>query len=408
MPVEIRPITADHTADFLRAMSTPFAFDLDEDEEAEVSRFLEFFEPERARCAFEGHRMVGTLGSFSFAMTVPGGEVPCAGTTMVTVQPTHRRRGILRFLIGAHFDDARERGEPIAALYASDSAIYGRFGYGLASLDARMEIGRPHVQLHRLAADPYPVRAVTADEAEAVFPPLFDRLRAGRPGMFRRTPGWWNARRFHDPPRHREGFTAQRLVVADGPDGPAGYVQYRLKEGWVDHHGAHTVRVREIVALDPGAAAGLWQLVLNHDLASKVELYGLAVDDPVFDLMAGWRRAAPTLVDQLWVRILDVPAALAARRYAVDGSVSFAVHDPWTGATSTHRLTVEDGVGECLPADGHPDVGLDIEDLGACYLGRSRFRALGRAGRVTGTPEALAAADALFGWDPAPWCQEVF
>jgi predicted acetyltransferase len=410
-PLTVRGIEAGETEAFLSAMSTPFGFDVDEDAEErsqQLERFSQLFEPERARCAFDGDTMVGTLGVFSLDMTVPGARVACAGTTMVTVLPTHRRRGALRAMIAAHLEEARLRGDPIAALWASDSGIYHRFGYGMASVFAEAKIHRGHIGLHRMAAAPLPVRLVGADEARDVIRPVYDRVASRRPGMYARDDRWW-ARRLRDPADDREGATAFRYAVVDGPDGVEGYVQYRLKPGdWAEHHGNGEVKVREILAETPQAAVSLWSFIMGHDLVATIETGFLAEDDPLFSILDGWRRAMPTLLDQLWVRILDISAALEGRRYSADGQLSVAVTDPLDRSVTNFRLTVEDGIGTVTHHTGDAELTLDLEDLSAAYLGRSRFRQLARAGRLTGTPETLALADAMFGWDPAPWCQEVF
>lgn len=407
MGLEVRGITAAETERFIATMSTPFAFDIDDDP-GMVERFSVLFEPDRARCAFDGADMVGTLGSFSLDMTVPGGHVPCAGTTMVTVLPTHRRRGVLRAMIAAHFEEARLRHEPIAALWASDSGIYHRFGYGMATVLAEAEIDRSHIHLHRLAPTPRPVRLVDAEDALEQIRPVFGRVARSRPGMYARSDGWWD-RRLRDRPSDRQGATAFRYAVTEGGSGVDGYVQYRIKPGsWDSHHGDGKVVVRELVAENAGAAVSLWSYLLNHDLVATVSTGMLPEDSELFSMLDGWRRAMPRLVDQMWVRLLDVPAALEARRYSSDGTLDLGVHDPMEDTTTTYRLTVEDGVGTIDRHLGDADVLLDVEDLGAAYLGRAHLRRLSRAGRLSGSAEALALADAMFGWDPAPWCQEVF
>jgi predicted acetyltransferase len=411
MMLTVRGIEAGETEAFLRAMSTPFAFDVDDDAEErsqQLERFAQLFEPERARCAFDDDTMVGTLGAFSLDMTVPGGRVACAGTTMVTVLPTHRRRGALRAMITAHLEEARLRGDPIAALWASDSGIYHRFGYGMASVYSEATIHRSHVDLHRLAPSPLPVRLIGADAAAEAIRPVYDRVTARRPGMYARDDRWW-VRRLRDPADDRDGATAFRYAVVDGPDGVEGYVQYRLKPGdWSEHHGNGQIKVREIITETPRAAVALWSFIMGHDLVSTIETGYLPEDDPLYSILDGWRRAMPTISDQLWVRILDLPTALEARRYSANGQLTVAVTDPMDGSVTKVRLTVEDGIGTVTHHTGDAEMALDLEDLSAAYLGRPRFRQLARAGRLTGTPETLALADAMFGWDPAPWCQEVF
>lgn len=412
MSLQIRPIDVDQAGAFLEAMSVPFVFDLPDDpakRSPRIERFQRILEPERTRCAFDGSDMVGTLGAFSLEMTVPGAVAACAGTTMVTVLPTHRRRGALRQMITAHLEEARERGEPIAALWASDSAIYGRFGYGLATLDTRVELATAHASLHRLAPEPAQVSMIDATEAAGVLPEVYDTARPHRPGMLRRSPTWWTDRRLHDPAEERDGATAYRFAVAtDGNRAPTGYAQYRMKGNWTNHHGEGTVQIEELIATTPEAAAGLWRFLWSHDLTARITTSHLPVDDPLFELLSAPRRAAPTVLDGLWVRVLDVPAALEARRYPADGSLALEVHDPMGMSGGVFRMEVDDGVASVSPTGDTPDISLDIEDLGAGYAGWSRFGRLHRAGRVAGDPAALARADALFGWDPQPWCPEVF
>lgn len=410
MDVVIRPIEDGELEVFLRTMGGPFAFDLPEDEDqraAMIARFGTVFEPERTRCVFEDGELVGTLGAFSLDMTVPGSRVDAAGTTMVTMAATHRRRGHLRRMMTAHLDEARERGDPIAALWASDSAIYGRFGYGMASVEARCEIDRRHVEFHRLAPGADAVRFVSAEEAADVLPTVYARVLPARPGMYARSEDWWRVRRLRDTPDRRDGRSAFRFAVShDEGGGPTGYAQYRVKAEW-DLHGTHEVRVTELLAATPAAEAGLWRVVLSHDLAKTIHA-STPADGGLVDLLAGPRRATARIVDGLWVRILDLPAALSARRYSAAGSVVMAVHDPVDGAIRTFRVESDGDAGRCEPTTDEPDVELDAEDLGSAYLGRSRFRRLAAAGRLRGDNEALATLDRMFTWDPQPWCPEVF
>ncbi len=410
--VEVRPISAEEIPDFLHAMSGPFAFDLpDEDEKHAdlIERFSSIFEPDRTRCAFDGLVMVGTLGAFSLDLTTPGGTVPCAGTTMVTVQTSHRRQGVLRAMMLAHLDEAAERGDPIAALWASDSAIYRRYGFGVASTRADIEVDRGHIAFGRLAPDPAPIRAIGPDEASEILPAVYARISADYPGFYARSATWWTHRRLRDTPDRRDGASRYRFVVTEGPEGPSGYAQFRLKEGWEREHGHHEVRVVELIGSDGPAWSGLWRHVVSHDLAGIIKADNRSVDDPIMDLLAGPRRARTTIGDGLWVRILDVIGALESRRYRGPGSLAITVHDPQRITDGTYRLEVDEtGTARCSRTDDDADIEVDVEDLGAAYLGRSRFAALGRLGRVSGSARAMRTADALCGWDVAPWCPEVF
>lgn len=308
-------------------------------------------------------------------------------------------------MMSAHLAEARERGDVIAALHASDSAIYGRFGYGLASVDCQIAVDRNHTAFHRGAPEPTAARLVTRPEAEQAFPSLYEQVRSTRPGAFTRSPDWWRVRHFADDEEDRDGFSANRFAVSAGG---GGYARFRVKRQERDGHGDDEVLVEELVASDPGSAAGLWRLVLSHDLAGRITAPRRPVDDPLFDLLAAPRRAAPRLWDGAWVRLLDVPAALTSRRYSGSGSLVVAVHDPLEIAGGRFRLTADAGSAECVATDDEPDIALDLEDLGSAYLGRSRLRALLRAGRVDGSVGAVTLADDLFDWDPPPWCPESF
>lgn len=410
MSVVVRPIEDGELETFLRTMGGPFAFDLPEDDEKRqemVERFGSVFETGRTRCAFEAGAMVGTLGAFGLAMTVPGGAVDCAGTTMVTMSATHRRQGHLRRMMRAHLDDSRERGDAIAALWASDSAIYGRFGYGLASVEIRREIDPDHVRFHRLAPEGDTVGFVSAKDAAGILPDVYARVLPARPGMFARSDEWWKHRRLRDTPEGRRGATAYRYAVSrDGEGTPTGYAQYRVKTDW-DLHGEHEVRVNELLATSASAEAGLWRVVLGHDLASKVQVV-TPPDGALVDLLEGPRRAAGRVVDGLWVRLLDIPAAFAARRYSEPGRVIVAVRDPIDGSVGTFRIESDGDAGEATPTRDAPQIEIDTEDLGSAYLGRSRLRRLAAAGRLRGDTPAIALLDRMLTWDPQPWCPEVF
>lgn len=404
MPLEFRAVAPDEFETMRQTMGLVFGFDPPEGDE----RFRRLVPLDRTRCGFDNGKMVSTCGTFGLEMTVPGGIVECGGTTMISVAPTHRRRGLLREMMRAHLDDVKEHEEPIAALWASDSAIYGRFGYGCASLCYEITVDREHVDLHRLAPDPTPVRMVDRDEALRVAPSVFEQLRAEVPGFFDRSEDWWESRSFRDSESAREGATSLRYAVADGDDGVTGYVTYRTKSDWEEGHGSGEVRVKDLFAITPEAWSGLWSFVLNQDLVTRTVADLRPTDDPVFDLLEGGRRARALRSDALWVRIMDIPAALAARTYSGDLDLVIDVTDPLGDLSGTYRLEVLDSEVSCFRTNDEPEVSLDLEDLGAAYLGRPRFQTLSRLGRVAGPPPALAALDTAFRWDPQPWCPEIF
>lgn len=405
MGVTVLPVPDGRRREFHETMGLVFGF---EPTEADQERFDSYFPWDRSRAAFEGDSLVGTLGAFSLDMTVPGGTMACGGTTVVSVLPTHRRRGILAMMIDSHLADVREHEEPLAGLWASDSAIYGRFGYGSAARATEIEIQRDHAEFHRLAPEPAPVRLIDKDEAERVLPEFYDGFRFRYPGMFARSDVWWRNRRLHDDPQDRNGFTPFRFAVTEAAGSATGYAQYRYKPEWTDGHGEGTVRVTELFAADAPALAGLWRYLLDHDLTAKVVAPNRSIDDPVFDLLAGRRRVKATVEDSLWIRIIDVERALGGRRYSARAGTVLAVHDPIDGSSSRWQVDLSPEGADVTATRAEPEVTLDLEDLSAGLLGWPRFQELGRTGRLEGDPAVLAQLDAAFTWSPSPWCPEVF
>jgi len=403
MATVIRAIRPDEFEEMRRTMGLVFGFDPPNGN----NRVLRLLPLDRTRCGFDGGRMISTSGAYGLLMTVPGGEVACGGTTAVAVSPSHRRLGVLREMMRAHLDDVKEHEEPIAALWASDSAIYGRFGYGCASLCYDIEVEPEHATLGRLAPQPGRARMIDRPEALVVVPALYDRLRVEVPGFFARTPQWWEDRSFWDSESAGDK-TNLRYAVVDGDDGVTGFASFRTKAHWDEGHGSGKVIIQDLFAATPEAWAGIWSMVANQDLVARVEAGLRPPWDPIFDLLAGTRRALSFRYDALWVRLMDVPHALTARSYSAPVDLVLAIEDPMGDLTGSYLLRADPDGAECAPTTRDPSVLLDLEDLSAAYMGRPRFRQWARAGRLSGTHEALAALDAAFDWHPQPWCPELF
>ena len=404
-PVELRRIDEDTYEDFVLALDRTFGFDYNPEEDT-LRPVIEF---DRSIGHVSDGVVVSTLSAFSLEMTVPGSVTPCAGTTVVAVAPTHRRQGLLRQLMMRHLEDVRDRGEAIAALWASESEIYGRFGYGRATRSAEISIKHRSPALSRHAPEPVPVRLVDPDEARALVPSYHDRVRSGQPGMFKRSEAWWEHRIFSDLPSRRRGYTAARWAVVDGTEGIEGYARYRVKGvPSEDNHPASEMAIWELFADSPEGWAGLWSYLLNHDLVREFTARLRPPHDPIFDLLAGPRRAQVKVNDGIWVRLVDVPAALESRAYQSDFTGVFTVHDPIGMSGGSYELEASPEGAACRKTNASGDITIDIEDLGSIYLGEPGLRRLARAGRVDGDPAKLQAADQAFGWEPRPWCPEVF
>jgi len=366
--------------------------------EENAQRFSRVLKPERMHVAEEDGRIVGGASAFELQFTVPGAIVPAAGVTIVGVLPTHRRRGILTQLMHA---DVHERGEPVACLWASEEAIYGRYGYGMAALCGDIEIARVHGGFRRPPEHGGAYRLLSLDEALEVVPPVWARVAAETPGMFARPREWWEARVLHDSESRRDGAGEMMRVVLERDGEALAYALYRVKMDFESGSSTGEVRVLEALGVSPEATAGIWRYLLDVDWLDRVQAELLPVDHPLFLLLEQPRRLRFRLSDSLWVRLVDVGAALAARVLAGDLVLEVAdVFCPWNDAR--YALNGSKSMDEA-------DLRLDVSDLGTVYLGGFTLAQLSRAGRVEELTEgAVAKADAAFRTDRAPWCPEIF
>jgi predicted acetyltransferase len=369
-----------------------------------------YTELDRALAAYDGGRVVGTAGIFTFDLTIPRGAVPVAGVTMVGVHPTHRRRGILTAMMRAQLEAIRERNEPMAILWASEPAIYGRFGYGLASFKASIEIERARAGFR----DPQPpvgsFRLVEPDEATAACRPVYDRYRPMRVGAFSRNDGWWQAEFIHDPERWRRGGGPAFFVVHETDGVCDAYARYRMHSEWDDRGPKGSIEVQEAIALTSVAERELWGYLLSIDLTAKCRAFNVPIDSSLRFMLREPRRLGMTIGDAVWLRIVDLPAALARRAYAGSDRLILEVRDafcPWNSGRWQVEAT-PDGT-QVTTTRGEPDLVLDAAELGSVYLGGVSLAELALSGRLDeGTPGAVARGDALLRTPLAPWCPAVF
>ncbi|MFD8204469.1 GNAT family N-acetyltransferase [Streptomyces sp. NPDC003470] len=377
----------------------------------ELALYRELTQYDRSLGVWDGDECVGTAGAFAFRMTVPGGaRVPAAGVTMVGVAATHRRRGVLTSLMRRQLDDVRSWGEPLAVLTASEPAIYGRFGYGAATFQVNAEIETDRVRLSvpegtdgvRLR---YAAPADVLDVCEAVYA----RLVPGRPGMLARRPGWERLGLL-DPESGRDGASPLQCVVARRDGEVTGYARFRVRPDWgpTGHNG--TVVLEDLAGLDPVTRAALWRFLFDVDLTTRLTVRGRPVDEAWQYQVSDIRRCRPQLRDALYVRLVDVGAALSARTYQAPVDVVFEVEDafcPWN--EGRWRLSGDAKGASCERTSDAADVALSVRELGAAYLGGVSLASLGAAGRARELRSgALAEASVGFGSDVAPWLPHGF
>jgi predicted acetyltransferase len=372
-----------------------------------AERFTKNLPLERMLAALDGGRIVGGAGSFPFELAVPGGSVSCAGVTVVGVYPTHRRRGILRSMMRAQLDDVRERGEPIAALWASEESIYGRYGYGTASLTGEIALAREHNEYAHAFVPRGQVRFLTSDEALEQLPPVWDRAFERTPGMFRRARPWWEHRIVADPAERREGGGPKRFALLEVDGQAQGYAIYRHHFSFDEGSSTSRLVVNEAVAATPEATAELWRFLLDIDWTATLSADLLPIDHPLFFLLDEPRRMKFRVSDGLWVRLVDVGQALSSRSYADDGELVLDVLDsfcPWNEG----RWKLAGGT--CERTDDDADLRCDVSALGSVYLGGFTFGELARGLRVEELRDGgLERANAVFRRQGAgPWCPEIF
>lgn len=355
---------------------------------------------------FDGRQVVGTAGIFSYQMAVPGGgSLACGGVTRVGVAATHRRRGLLTAMMRRQMDDMRQRGEPLAALYASEAPIYGRFGYGLATYMAEIEIKRSNSAF--LKPSPAGGRVVMVDLPAAVdaFTQVWSQVQPTQPGMLTLDARWWRYE-LADLEINRQGFSPSYRVVYEADGKAAGFAVYRMKLEWDQGSPNGTLRLDSLIAASADAYAALWRYVLEVDLIARVAAEMRPVDEPLRFLLADSRQPKTRVEDGIWLRLVDVAAALAGRRYATEGRLVLRVRDafcPWN--EGHYELNGGPTNAACERCSDDPDLELSAADLAAVYLGGNRFRTLHEAGRIQELRRgAVVRADVMFATDRSPWC----
>jgi predicted acetyltransferase len=409
--LEFRSPSRDELRDFFEPVVSAYGLDATEDD----YRYEELtYEDGRSFGALDEGVWVGGSGAYTFDVTVPGGaQVAASGVTMVGVAPTHRRRGILTTMMRWLHDDAVRRGEPLAVLTASEASIYRRFGYGVATDDARITVPSRAVVFDPPLHDDGRFRRLDPHQGTAVLEGVYEQVRLRRTGWFNRGAGWWERLRL-DPTDARAGDSKLFAVVHEDASGtPDGFATWRISQNHADNRVADdTVVLDELVALDADVELAIWQFLAGIDLTTSIRWNGAPMDLPL-----RWRMVEPRQLhlrgrsDWMWARLLDVPAALAARRYLVAGDLVLHVDDPFhPEAAGTYRLKGSPDGAECERVDdARPDLSLGAPELGAVYLGGAAPSLYASAGRIVEhAPGALERADAMFVTHPAPYCPLMF
>ncbi|HYZ46441.1 MAG TPA: GNAT family N-acetyltransferase [Actinomycetota bacterium] len=407
MTLEIRSCRPDEFRTFLETCEAAFGYGVNEHL---LERLQAVITTDRMFAAFDEDVMVATLGAFPFTLTVPGGEASAGGVTMAGVLPSHRRRGLLSELIKTQLLDARSNEEPVAVLWASESSIYGRFGYGVATRQCEMNIEQDRAVFDTRLRPTGRTRLVDHDEAFKVLPEIYERVRRKTPGMFARSQAWWQSYTLADPEDERHGGGPMFRAVWETEGRAEAYVLYRLHGSWEDGMPAGSVEVKEALGTSPEATREIWRFVFGIDLVARVRSHFLPVHHPLFHMLAEPRRLRLSVKDGLYLRLVDLPAALAARSYPIDGSLTIEMNDPlcrWN--EGRWRVEVRDGRANVERTTTPAELSMTATELGAVYLGGVSFVELAQAGRVRElTPGASLRSSLMFSAEVPPWCPEIF
>jgi predicted acetyltransferase len=347
---------------------------------------------------------VATYSSYDKTLNTGRGLQPARLISDVTVSPTHRRRGLLRALITEDLDDAVEQGLPLAILTASEGSIYGRFGFGPAAFQHAISVDTGPRFAMRGPADDGSVELLEPAEAWPTVAEVFGRFHGRTRGSVERPRFYRTLLTGEYDFKSGPDEKLRTAVHVDAAGAADGYVAYRPGP----HQDGHrSITITDLVAVTPAAYLRLWRFLADLDLSDTVEWGHSPVDDPLsWALVEPFLARVTRLTDALWVRVLDVPAALEARPWGRDGEVVVEIADP-LGHTAGHfRVLTRDGVAEVSPsdADADADVRMDAETLGALYLGGVRADTLQRAGRLSGSEDGLRTWAAMVDTGPAPYC----
>lgn len=393
MTISIVPLTAADRQRLLNVDLAAFFFDPNAHPAEVVTRHFDWARTFGARR--EGsEELAGVYTSYDMAVTAPGplgslSRLPMAGLSWVSVHPDHRRRGVLRAMISHHFARLHEEGAALSGLHAAEVQIYGRFGYGITSVELLLKLERGtvfNVPNLDAAASQVTTRFVAADsdQTAGLVHDLHVRCAGSTLGAVSR-PERMARPIFVDLPLTRQGHEPSQVLLAHVEDQPVGYAVFSREHKWTDFRPEGTVRVSELAAVDPAALLALARRLVDFDLTSSITVSGRGADDPLLWWPGGPREVGVKSSDSLWLRLVDVGAALAARGYSAACDVVLEVADPvcpWN--EGTWRLTVgRDGVASCVPTSDEADLRLPVQGLAAAYLGSRSIAAQAHEGLVT-------------------------
>jgi predicted acetyltransferase len=354
--------------------------------------------------------LLGGAGRYDTTLSLPGGRrVPVAGLTAVGVAPGAQHRGAFRALTEAHLDECRARGDAASVLMASQTPLYGRFGYGLATRTATWEIDIPAAR--SLAAGAPTAGSVVLEHGRGpelidVLAEVWEQAGARRAGSLTRSPAWWE--RMLSPKKSWVGGGDLLVALHRTPSGACG--GYALYEVDIAHGrqglAEADITISEMVGVDAAVELDLWRFLADLPWARTLRWAYAPIDPaPMFWLTDPRQLRRMADLDFLWLRPLDLPALTESRAFAADGSVVLEVSDPrYPDLAGRFELRSADGRGSWVPTDRAAALSLSVTDLGSLWLGGAAARQLVAVRRISGDPAAAGLLDAMLAVDGPPRC----
>ena len=337
----VNPVPLDEVRPWLAALMTTF---LDETEGDKFDRLVEIWRRDWPgdRCwgARADGRWVATLATDPRSLSIPGVggstvDVVADALTAVSVGATHRRRGLLAQMLSASLRGAKDRGEPLSILIAAEWPIYGRFGYAPATLVSEYT-------LFTRARDTLltPAGAGSADLGN-IAPAVFEASRALRAGGVDRRGEWWKRRLGLEGYQPINEGKTPNWILHESDGQPDGLLRWAATRDFELAGEMAAVNVADLIAASPAAYRNLWAYLAGLDVVGEVTLRRRPVDEPIRWLLSDGRALRQTYTgDDVWVRLLDVPAALSARGYTGRGQVVLEVVDDGNDINgATHHET---------------------------------------------------------------------
>ena len=393
MQYEIRPISSKEFSEF--SETTARAFGIDQDAKY-LSMKKSYFDFDRTLAVIHKNGIIGGCVSSPYLLNIPGGQVNVAAVADVSVLPNHRRKGILTKMMRTQLSNIYKKGESFAALWAEESPIYGRFGYGISSFHENWVLNRQHNEFNTNIANKGTIEYLNPSKITESLPQIYERATLDVPGIIQRPKMYWQVIAEDFESKRNNESKMQHVTYSEG-NHITGYASYRTVPAGISVH--------ELIGMDLNSVITLWRFCLDMDLRLQAQIYRRPLDDIFPLLLKDPGRLSRAIKEGLWLRLVDVQKALTLRKYSLQTRLVIRVIDSFCQWNDqTFELQTDGKDNNCLPSNSNPDICISVSDLASVYLGTIKFSTLLKCGRIQQeTDNAVHKADMMFSYKQAPW-----